>query len=195
MNPTKKFIARKQELFSKITELINAEGYENITIRGICKNLDISTGTFYHYFSEKGDLAWALFSDIDDFFSNEVLSQFKEDEVENLKLFCTCYGKYNIRNGVETSRCINMAPLKNNSVNYLDENRKIFKVLKDLLIRGVEKKQFNSSIDPEETARMLMVLLRGYSSDWAKHDGNYDLVSSIEKFIVLFSKSLTLNPQ
>ena len=88
-----------------------------------------------------------------------------------------------------------MAPLKNNSVNYLDENRKIFKVLKDLLIRGVEKKQFNSSIDPEETARMLMVLLRGYSSDWAKHDGNYDLVSSIEKFIVLFSKSLTLNPQ
>lgn len=192
MNPTKKFIARKQELFSKITELINSEGYENITIRGICKKLDISTGTFYHYFSEKGDLAWALFADIDDFFSSEVVSQFGEDEVENLKLFCTYYGKYNIRNGVETSRCINMAPLKNNAVNYLDENRSIFKILQELLVRGVEKNQFNSSVNPCETARMLMVLLRGYSSDWAKHDGNYDLTLAIESFINLFSLSLTI---
>lgn len=192
MNPTKKFIARKQELFSKITELINTEGYENITVRGICKKLDISTGTFYHYFSEKGDLAWALFADIDEFFSTEVVSKFGEDEIENLKLFCTWYGKYNIRNGVETSRCINMAPLKNNTVNYLDENRSIFKILQDLFDRGVEKKQFATSINPSETARMLMVLLRGYSSDWAKHDGNYDLVSAIENFIILFSRSLTL---
>jgi hypothetical protein len=37
---------------------------------------------------------------------------------------------------------------------------------------------------------MLMVLLRGYSSDWAKRDGNYDLIESLEIFIRLFSKSL-----
>ena len=44
----------------------------------------------------------------------------------------------------------------------------------------------------EETSRMIMVLLRGYSSDWAKNEGSYDLVLAIEKFINIFIKSLTM---
>lgn len=192
MNPKKKFIARKQELFVQVTELITKEGYENLTVRGICKKLEISTGTFYHYFSEKGDLALALFSDIDDYFINEVASKFQEDESQNLITFSISYGVYIIKNGVETCRCINMAPLKNNDKNYLDENRGIFQVLQELLTRGVDKGQFNLPVSPQDTTRMLMVLLRGYSSDWAKREGNYDLLNSIETFITLFCKSLLI---
>lgn len=192
MNPTKKFVTRKQELLSQITEIITKEGYENLTIRGICKKLEISTGTFYHYFSEKGDLACALFEDIDNYFINDVACQFGEDEAKNLITYCISYGKYIIKNGVETCRCINMAPLQNKDHNYYDEKRGIFQVLQDLLTRGEAKNQFNLPISPEDTARMLMVLLRGYSSDWAKLHGNYDLVKALETFITLFCKSLTI---
>lgn len=190
MNPQKKFNLRKQELFTQITDLINTEGYENITVRGLCQKLSISTGTFYHYFPQKGDLVYALFADIDDYFLNEVTRNFTEDETSNLVTFCEHYGIYVIKNGVETCRCISAAPLKNDSPNYLDEERGIFQILEQILSRGEDKKQFYLMQSPKETTRMLMVLLRGYSADWAKREGNYDLIESLHHFILLFRISL-----
>lgn len=67
MNPKDKFAARKHDLFTQITTIIAKEGYANLTVRGICQKLGISTGSFYHYFPEKGDLARVLFSDIDEY--------------------------------------------------------------------------------------------------------------------------------
>ena len=190
MNPQKKHNLRKQELFAQITDLINAEGYENITVRGLCQKLSISTGTFYHYFPQKGDLICALFADIDDYFINEVTNYFTEEEPKNLETFSEHYGIYVIKNGVETCRCISVAPLRNSASNYLDEERGIFRVLEEILIRGEEKKQFHLTQTPKDTARMLMILLRGYSADWAKREGDYDLVAALHQFITLFRISL-----
>lgn len=190
MNTQKKYTIRKQELFSQITALIRKDGYANLTVRGICTDLGISTGTFYHYFPEKNDLAWILFSDIDDYFDTVVTSKFDDNELGNLITFCIEYGTYVEENGVETCRCISVAPFKHMSHNYLDEDRGVFRVLFKILAQGIEKKQFDELLNPLETTRMMMVLLRGYSSDWAKRDGSFDLVESLGKFIRLFSKSL-----
>lgn len=190
MKPEKKFVARRQELFSQITELIEKKGYANLTVRGICHDIGISTGSFYHYFPEKNDLARILFSNIDNHFSNKVVIEFKDNEPENLITYCTAYARYVMNWGVETCRCISVAPLNNINHNYLDENRSLFQILYNILIRGVDKKQFNLTIGPLETSRMLMVLIRGYSFDWAKRNGNYDLVEKIETFIRLFSKGI-----
>ncbi len=185
-----KYNTRKQELFAQITDLIKEVGYSNLTVRGICNNLGISTGTFYHYFPEKGDLALVLFSAIDNYFINTLTLKFGSNEADNLITFCNEYANFVVRNGVETCRCISIAPLSLKDSNYLDENRNLFQILQNILVLGVEKKQFSKSLNPQETARMLMVLLRGYSSDWAKRNGNYDLAFAIENFIRLFIKSL-----
>lgn len=185
-----KYNTRKQELFAQITELIKEFGYANLTVRGICNSLGISTGTFYHYFPEKGDLALVLFSAIDNYFNTKVTLKFGSNEIENLILFCNEYANFVVRNGVETCRCISIAPLNSKDSNYLDENRNLFQILLNILTQGVEKKQFSDTLNPQATTRMLLVLLRGYSSDWAKRNGNYDLVDALEGFIRLFMKSL-----
>jgi AcrR family transcriptional regulator len=190
MNPETKHNTRKQELFAKITEIISEEGYANLTVREICHKLAISTGTFYHYFPGKGDLVWVLFADIDDYFKNHVVSKFIDYEPDNLITYCIEYGKYAKKNGVETCRLISVAPLNSSSHNYLDENRSIFQTLLQIIIRGVNKKQFILTNSPEETARMLIVILRGYSSDWAKRNGNYDLPEVLRAFAELFCKSI-----
>jgi AcrR family transcriptional regulator len=190
LNPEKKYIARKQELFAQITEIITEEGYANITIRGICQKLGISTGSFYHYFPEKGDLAWVLFSDIDDYFTNTVVQKFEDDECKNLVTYCTEYGNYILKNGVETCRFISVAQLNNLNHNYIKESRGIFKVLLEILGRGAEKGQFQLAGSPLETTRMIMVILRGYCADWAKQEGNYDLIVALRTFIQLFCKGI-----
>ncbi len=189
MNTEKKFNMRKQELISQITDIITRDGFSNLTIRGICHDLGISTGTFYHYFPEKNDLAWILFSDIDNYFDSVVASKLTDNEPENLITYCKEYGNYVITNGVETCRCISVAPFKHLSHNYLDEDRSVFQILHNIITRGIEKKQFDDTLQPIELTRMLMIVLRGYSSDWAKRNGSFDLTQNLEVYIRLFSKS------
>jgi AcrR family transcriptional regulator len=195
MNLEKKHNARKQELMNQVTDIITTEGYANLTVRDICHRLGISTGTFYHYFPEKGDLVWILFSDIDDYFQDKVVSNFVDYEPDNLVVFCNEYGNYVVKGGVETCRYISAAPLKDYRNNYLDENRSIFQILLKIIERGVEKKQFDlDHITTLEAARMLMIILRGYSTDWAKRGGSYDITEAIQLFLQLFRKSLVHEP-
>ena len=190
MKSKEKFIDRKQELVTKITELITRDGFENITVRGICQEIGISTGSFYHYFSDKGDLIKVLFMDIDEYFLHQVSEKFTEDEVQNLVYFCECYGRYITKNGVETCRCISLAPLKIIDHHYLKSDRYIFTVLHGIVERGSIKGQFQLSLTSLEITRMILILLRGYSSDWAKQNGSYDLVEALHTFITVFIKSL-----
>ncbi|BCJ94012.1 hypothetical protein acsn021_15810 [Anaerocolumna cellulosilytica] len=194
MNPEIKHRARKQELFQQINQLIEKEGFANLTIRKICKNLDISIGTFYHYFPDKSDIAWILFSDIDNYFETEVVKEFSDKEPDNLITFSMEYGAFIMKRGVENCRCINLAPLKSKGHSYLDEGRSIFLNLYGIFQRGTEKEQFALTGDSLETARMYMILLRGYCTDWAKREGNYDLVDALKRFSILFCKSLINNP-
>lgn len=191
MHHTQKYKERRDVLFAQITDLITEVGYENLTVRGICNHLSISTGTFYHYFPEKGDLAFALFADIDEYFGTTVSEQFTDNEINNLIFYCVSYGVYATKNGVETCRCINMAPLKNSEANYLGEERAIYTVLESILIRGLHKNQFTLPSPTSEMARMILILIRGYTNDWAKRDGNYDLTKALDSFIQLFVKSIT----
>lgn len=193
LNLDKKHMARKQELFKQINTLVETVGFDNLTIRKICKELDISTGTFYHYFPEKGDIAWILFSEIDNYFKTEVTQKYIDYEPDNLITFSMEYGVYVMKRGVENCRYINLAPLKNVGHSYLDEGRDIFQNLYGIFNRGVEKEQFLLTESSLEISRMFMILLRGYSTDWTKRGGNYDLVEALKKFSVLFCKGLGIN--
>ena len=185
-----KYELKKNELFLEISELIQRDGIESLTVRKICKELNISTGSFYHYFPEKGDISRIMFSAIDRYFETEVVHLFTEDETFNLILFAESYGAFAVSNGVDISRNISMAPLKYYDKNYLTEDRIIFKILYDILDRGLDNDEFNFEMSTLEMTRMLMVLLRGYCSDWAKVNGHYDLVEKIGIFIRLFIKSI-----
>lgn len=190
MKQQTKFQIRKTELFSQITKLIEEEGFESLTVRYICQKLNISTGTFYHYFPQKGDLAWALLTDIDDFFLTHVSEQFTENELDNLLIFGKEYGRYVTEKGVETCRYISIAPLNNASLNHLDETRGITQVLKGIFERGLQKQQFKFSGSAQDLTRITIALLRGFSSDWAKRNGGYDINIEILQFMYIYLEGL-----
>lgn len=175
--------ARRQELLEQIYPMIDELGYENLTVRGICSKLDISTGTFYHYFPEKADLLLAFFAGIDDFFEEDILPTFDGDEAKNMDRFIRAYGQYCYHVGVGVYRCLNSAPAHDAKRNYLSESRPISRILYDLLLRGFASGQFHSPLTPEQCSRTIMITLRGYGADWAKHNGEYELSETLEDCI------------
>ncbi|KQC06255.1 MAG: hypothetical protein APR62_08100 [Smithella sp. SDB] len=51
----------REELLSKCFKLFSQKGYNNVTIKEIIEELNISTGMLYHYFPSKKDLFESLF--------------------------------------------------------------------------------------------------------------------------------------
>ena len=48
MKESQKHIDKKAEILKDAITVIQKYGYENVSIRQICKELNITTGTFYH---------------------------------------------------------------------------------------------------------------------------------------------------
>ncbi len=191
MNEVSKYEIKRKELLDKIKHLVEIHGFENIKVRLICKELQMSIGNFYHYFPEKNYLARIFFEDMDIYLNDEVLPTFTEDESSNLITYAKAYGNRTVNNGVEACKCINLSPLQSSDVDYYQQERPIFVILHDILCRGKEKGQFTYDMSPLELTEMILVLLRGYNNDWVKRGGNYDIVSRIEKFTICFLKSIT----
>lgn len=51
---------RRQEILNKSLTLFNAHGYENVAMRTICNELNISPGNLTYYFPKKIDILTAL---------------------------------------------------------------------------------------------------------------------------------------
>ena len=51
---------RRQEILNKSLTLFNAHGYENVVMRTICNELNISPGNLTYYFPKKIDILTAL---------------------------------------------------------------------------------------------------------------------------------------
>ena len=185
--------ARRQELLEQIYPMIDEVGYEKLTVRGICSKLDISTGTFYHYFPEKADLLLAFFAGIDDFFEEDILPTFTDNEGENLRKFIYNYGVYCYRVGAGVYRCLNSTPAQDSKRNYLSESRPISRILYDIVTRGFASGQFKCPLNEEQTTRMIMITVRGHGADWAKHNGDYDLYESLEECTLMLLIALGFN--
>ena len=62
----------KQKIIDATVSVIKTKGADKLTVRGVCKEADVSRGTFYHYFRDKDDLMMFFVRDTP--FSDAVLS-------------------------------------------------------------------------------------------------------------------------
>ena len=75
----------RKELLSKCFDLFAERGYGSLTMRQIAKEIGVSTGTLYHYFSSKEDLFVQLIEEIteqDILYATEVIKNQSSDTIE-----------------------------------------------------------------------------------------------------------------
>jgi len=53
---TAKGRAAKERIYAASIRLVNAKGYEALTVPAICAEAGVSIGAFYHHFDSKGDI-------------------------------------------------------------------------------------------------------------------------------------------
>jgi len=170
----------KRKIYNAAVDLFNRHGFDNTTIEDISRKAGVSVGAFYHYYPSKSDIYHELFQKIDDFCETTVEPKLtKEDFYENIILYFRHYAAYNSARGTDAVKQL----FNTLNVLFLDKNRYMFKLLREIIRKGEEKNQLTKEMTPDEIQEFLMVVARGVVYDWLVHDGDYDLETKMVKYI------------
>lgn len=175
-------ILTKEALVKSIIQLSREKGYEKVTIRDICKRADISTGSFYHHYDSKEDLAKDAYYHIDKI----ILCKFseignQESSRENLYSILEIYLKYVEEEiGMLIKTYYNLL-LKETSISAFAPERPYYKQLKKILTECANDGYISQTEDFTALTEYCIRFLRGLLFDWSLHNGQYHLVDQFEK--------------
>ena len=195
MKITEKGQQKRKEIVKKVIAMLNVLDFKEATVRKICDSVNISIGTFYHYFSEKNDLITEILKNIDSYFEAEVLPKLtSQDEIQNLIDFGLGFARYTNGIGSATGNIISTTsfPLPSTEEDIKEEKeRLLYKIPRDILTRGQEKGQIFQDINVEDTVDLLIISLRGHSLEWSRRNRVYPIEEKIRSFMFLFARALS----
>jgi AcrR family transcriptional regulator len=171
----------KNRIYASAIELMEQQGFDNITIADISEKAGVSVGAFYHYFSSKNDILAEIFHRADEYFSTQVVHSLSQEAnvPEQIVKYFDYYAKFNLMSGVETTQQLFNPKIKF----FIMEDRPMFEILLALILKGQEKNEIRGNIDAKELVRYLFVMARGLVFDWSLHNGEYDLEARMHKYI------------
>ena len=170
----------KNRIYTSAIELMEHEGFDNITIADISEKAGVSVGAFYHYFDSKNDILAEIFYRADEYFSTQVVNSLSKESIpEQIVEFFDHYAKFNLMSGVETTQQLFSPKIKF----FIKEGRPMLEILHDLILTGQKKNEIRGDIDASELVRYLFVMARGVIFEWSLYDGNYDLESKMHMYM------------
>ena len=189
---TRKQIEKRKQIIEASKSIMDEIGFENVTVRGICKAANISIGTFYHYFNDKGDIIIQLYTSVDEYLSEiEIEKLSDEDELKNIITFSEEYGRFVADSGLSVAKQIFGAAINTESDQiYRSIERDINRIIFNIIKRAKEKEQINTDFSTEEISNMILINIRGIVFDWCKFRGQYDLVEQIRNSIGIFVRGI-----
>ena len=194
MKESQKHIDKKAEILKDAITGIQKYGYENVSIRQICKELNITTGTFYHYFNGKNDIIAEQFTWMDQRYLTEVKPNLTNDnELDNILYFCNFYAEFTYKKGLSKSIEISQIKLTDNNGFYTSNHRIMKQILLEIIQRGQNKAQIKEPVIARELVNMVIVMIRGYSFDWSRKEATYDLIYYTNLNIKLFLNGISQN--
>lgn len=166
-------ISKKKIIVDEIVKLMDESGMKNVTVKDICEHANISVGTFYHYFNSKDSVVDEMYQVMDEFFldsKNSILSHPTTQEditdfVSHFGLFAEEWGYY-----------ANLLIIKTSIEDALSgkvRQRKIYEMLKEIILIGIEEKNFSMSIDIDDFASTVFVVIRAHFLEWIKKGTDY----------------------
>ncbi len=174
MKQNEKFETRRQDLLQSIIRLGKDNDLLDMSIRQFCEELNISIGSFYHYFKDKNDMLMQVFYSIEDFVRFECSGRLTDDWKHNLALVSKAFIEYNRRSGPKMVFLV-QGP-ETASTDYSKAKDKYTLVtVRAQFEQAIANGDISSEYNPQELTQMFFAVIRGIIHDWAKNGGREDI--------------------
>lgn len=187
----KQALKTKNKIVKVALKLIKEDGYHNMSIRQLCQEAGISTGAFYHHFNSKEEIINKAFG-LYDAELEEVLENHPfQNPIEDIRFILLNQTEFILRESGNFTKELYIAQLSTSDKYSVNPDRKIYRVIKDLVTQAKQERLITSNMMVEEISQFLLRTTRGVTLDWCLNDYSYDLCAQTQKDLDLVLTVLT----
>ncbi len=186
-NRQKQAVATKKKLFDITVDLITQIGFDKVTIRRICKEANVSTGTFYLYFKSKQDILFKVYQDADMLLDEtDILIRTDLNSFEKIKELIKIQTNMGKNLNIDILKQIYTYHIHSDNEYFFSEKRSFFINLNTVIIEGQNNEKLRDDMSSKEITWKILRFVRGIIFDWLIHDGSYDLEETTIKELSLY---------
>lgn len=180
----KQALNTKKHILDTSLKLVKEYGYDEITIKQICEEADVSTGAFYHHLKSKEGIIIEGYSECDKYFDEYVVKNLKSRDIINEIIEYIGYQmEYAKTFGVSTIIQIYKAQLTNGTEFFLSNDRSLPNNLYTLIKKAQDEGFLTTDYNANQICDELLLISRGVIYNWSQKNGNYNLTDYCKKII------------
>lgn len=188
-NRQKQAIETRNRIFNVTIDLFNKMDFNEVTIRTICKESNVSIGTFYLYFKSKQEILYEIYKKADEIFERTVIDSIEElnsfERIKELiKIQINTYEIFHFNTNLVKELYIYQLHSDNNY--FLSEERDFFIKVKSVVEEGQNNKEIRNDMLSKDITWRILRFSRGMIFDWLINHGNYDYFETIINEISLY---------
>lgn len=172
----------KRRLLETVIRLMQERGYEKVSVRDICREADVSSGSFYHHYGSKDALIMDAYYQVDRLVTREFVTECREiSPEEGVRKLLGLYLAYISEEIGLLVKEYYRVLLEGINISVFDPKRPFYKALCEQAERGQKESSFNAEYTVKELAEYFMRFMRALVFDWAIHHGEYNLMERFGK--------------
>ena len=185
--------ATREKLLEAAIELVNQYGMKYLTVRNICEEAGLSTGSFYNLFDSKDDLVFYYLQNVFTTYKQKAEEDASNySSLEKVALIYRFYIQCVLETGLEFITGL-YAANTNPTFNFLErdpESEMVLDRVKDYLIEGKSSGEIRSDVDINTALLRIGVIITGNIYYWCVFEGRIDLASHTDAMLQDYLRSL-----
>lgn len=181
----------KERIFRAAKEILQKNGYENLSIKNICEVAGVSNGSFYHHFKTKDDLL-SYYIEEQPSINPELLDlpMNKQGAIDAIIEVYLNYASYCEELGVDfiagyyTPRNMALNP------DIRTERPYPIVTVQQYLEKAVQAKTISLTLPIEEVVTDIRMLVIGNAFEWALRNGSVDIKANIKRSLTQYLNSV-----
>lgn len=181
----------REEIIETSYRMFKENGYDNVKINDICRELNISKPTFYNYIKSKEELLTIFYKDMETEMSKRILEIISQDNYWK-QILCAFHIilAHSQDFGQDMYSQLFITNLKENKGTF-DLQDGITNLMTTLFEKAQKENQIRNSKNPKELYLACAHLTFGYGVMWCLNNGNNDLLKDFENGLI---QVLDVNP-
>lgn len=175
-------LAKKEKIYEVAISLFKEYGYENTSIRDICKNANVTTGSLYNFYENKAD----ILNDFKEKLIEQTHLSLKEDNInidnplETIIYYVTSL--LSIFNDLGSEMTLN---LHNHTRNGWKDKLDSTLLLEHFISLCQKNNTMIDDLSPQDTAGAINTIIYGLIYHWCDQNGNYNILEKAKQLLPL----------
>ncbi|MEI0558663.1 TetR/AcrR family transcriptional regulator [Brachyspira intermedia] len=176
----------KKKIVDTTINLLKKYSLNELQIKDICTNADISIGNFYHYFTNKQEIIFYIFNTNAEVYKEKILSRDKTNSYKDILYAFKEFSKLVAELGGDLILEIFNYSIMNRNNALLSKDAFFYNHILSLVdsLKNLNLVIYDDSA--EAITKRLIVFFRGFFYEWALSNSNFNLVKETEKEMKLY---------